>query len=46
MHMLMDFGGHNLPYGMGGQGSAGSGPDGYPDILGQATVGVDVNQLD
>jgi hypothetical protein len=46
MPMLMGFGGYSLPYGMGGHGSAGSGPEGYPDILGQATVDVDVNQLD
>jgi len=42
MPMPMDFG-HGLPYGMGGQGSTGSG---YPDIPGEATMDVDVNQLD
>lgn len=46
MPMQMDFGGHGLLYGMGGQGSAGSGPGGYPDIPGQAMMDVDVNQLD
>ncbi|KAF7593759.1 hypothetical protein BBP40_010935 [Aspergillus hancockii] len=32
MPLLMNFGGHDLPYGMEGQGPAGSGPGGYPDI--------------
>lgn len=46
MPMPMDFGGHGLPNGTGGQGSTGSGPCGYPDILEQATMDVDMNQFD
>ena len=46
MPMPMDFGHHGLLYGMERQGSAGSGPAGYPDITEQATMEVDVKQLD
>lgn len=46
MSMPMDFGGHGLLYGMGGQGFAGSGLGDYPDIPGQNTMEIDVNPLD
>ncbi|KAL2215030.1 fungal-specific transcription factor domain protein [Thermoascus aurantiacus ATCC 26904] len=46
MPMPMEFGGHGLSYGTGGQGSTGPGPGGYPDIPGQATMDVDMNQFD
>ncbi|KAL9090538.1 MAG: hypothetical protein Q9165_005299 [Trypethelium subeluteriae] len=41
--MPMDFGDQVLLYGMGGQGLAGLGPMGYPDMTGQASMDVDVN---
>lgn len=43
--MTMDFGSHDLLYSMDGQGFAGAGPGGYPDMLGQATMDVEVNQF-
>ena len=46
MPMPMDFGGYGLSYGMGGQGSTGLEPWGYPDVPGQPTMDVDVNHLD
>ena len=44
--MQMDFGGLGLPYDLGGQDSAGLGHGGYPDLLREFTMDVDVNQLD
>ena len=46
MPVPMDFGGHGLLYGMGWQLPAGLGPGGYPDIFPEATMEVDVDQLD
>lgn len=42
----MDFGGHGLSYGTGGQGSTDSRPQDYPDIPEQATMDIDINQFD
>ncbi|RYP24670.1 hypothetical protein DL765_000397 [Monosporascus sp. GIB2] len=42
----MEFGGQDLSYGVGGQGSTSSDPWGYPDITGQATMDIGMDQLD
>lgn len=46
MPMPMDFGGHDLLYSDGGQGSTDPGSMGFPEIPGQAAMEVDIDQLD